>query len=72
MLLVVSWTTLEKVPGDVTSWCQFYLAAKPPHVGVDVNGLAFPLHGSMACGRQMRRQGFLLGVILLSCCSGWL
>jgi hypothetical protein len=30
---------LEKVPGDVAFWCWFYLAAKPFHVGVDVDGL---------------------------------
>jgi hypothetical protein len=32
-----------------------YLANKPAHVGVDVDGLACPLHRPMARGRQMRR-----------------
>jgi hypothetical protein len=34
--------TLEKVLGDVDSWCWLYLAAKSSHVGVDVDGLAYP------------------------------
>jgi hypothetical protein len=29
---------------DVASWCRLYLAAKPSHMGVDVDGLAYPLH----------------------------
>jgi hypothetical protein len=36
-----------------------YLGAKPSHVGVDVDGLACPLHCPMACSRQMRGQGLL-------------
>jgi hypothetical protein len=39
---------LEKVLRDVASLCWLYLAAKPPHVGVDVDGLAYPLHHPMA------------------------
>jgi hypothetical protein len=35
---------LEKIPGDVASWCWPYLVAKPSHAGVDVDGLAGPLH----------------------------
>jgi hypothetical protein len=31
-----------------------YLAAKPSHVGVDVDGLACPLHCPTACSRQTR------------------
>jgi hypothetical protein len=31
-----------------------YLAAKPAHVGVDVDGLAYPLHCLMACSHQTR------------------
>jgi hypothetical protein len=31
-----------------------YLAAKPAHVGVDVDGLAYPLCRSTACNRQTR------------------
>jgi hypothetical protein len=30
------------------------LAAKPSHVGIDVDGLACPLYCPMACSRQMR------------------
>jgi hypothetical protein len=33
---------LEKVPGDVASWCCPYLVAKSSHVGVDVDRLAYP------------------------------
>jgi membrane-anchored protein YejM (alkaline phosphatase superfamily) len=40
------------------------LATKPSHVGVDVDGLAFPLHYPMTCSYQMRRQGFLPGASL--------
>jgi hypothetical protein len=46
------------------------LAAKPAHVGVDVDGLASPLHHPMACGCQTRGQGLLLGVVLSCHCSG--
>jgi hypothetical protein len=35
-----------------TVW--LYMAAKPSHVGVDVDGLACPLHRPTACNRQMR------------------
>jgi hypothetical protein len=31
-----------------------YLVAKPVDVGVDVDGLAYPLHHPMTCGRQSR------------------
>jgi hypothetical protein len=34
----------ETVLGDVVVLHQLYLAAKPSHVGVDVDGLAYPLH----------------------------
>jgi hypothetical protein len=40
---------LKKVLGDVASWCWLYLVAKPSHVEVDVDGLAYPLHRPMAC-----------------------
>jgi hypothetical protein len=36
-----------KVLGDVALWRQLYLVAKPSHVGVDVDGLACPLHRPM-------------------------
>jgi hypothetical protein len=47
-----------------------YLAAKPSHVGVDVDELACPLHHPTACSCQMRGQGLLRGTILSHHCSG--
>jgi hypothetical protein len=41
------WTMLEKVPDDVVSLCWPCLMAKPSHVGVDVDGLAYLLHHPM-------------------------
>jgi hypothetical protein len=38
-----------------------YLVAKLSHVGVDVDGLACPLHRPTVCDRQMRGQSFLSG-----------
>jgi hypothetical protein len=35
--------------GDIASWHRLYLAAKPSHVGVDVDRLAHPLHRPMTC-----------------------
>jgi hypothetical protein len=49
------WTMLRMVLGDVASWHRLYLVAKPSHVGVDVDGLACPLHRAMACSRQTQR-----------------
>jgi hypothetical protein len=49
----------ETVLGDIASRHRLYLAAKPSHVGVDVDGLAYPLHHLMVCSRQMRGHGFL-------------
>jgi hypothetical protein len=37
---------------DVASWYWRYLTAKPSHVGVDVDGLSYPLHHRMAYSRQ--------------------
>jgi hypothetical protein len=37
---------------DVTSWHRLYLAVKPSHVGVDVDGLAYPLLRPTVCSRQ--------------------
>jgi hypothetical protein len=50
------------VLGDVASWCQLYLGAKPSHVGVNVNGLVCPMHCATVCSHQMRGQSFLSGV----------
>jgi hypothetical protein len=41
---VVRWMTLKNVLGvDAMRHC-FYLAAKPSHAEVDVDGLSYPLH----------------------------
>jgi hypothetical protein len=50
--------------GDVALWRRLYLAAKPSHVRVDVDGLACPLHHPTAYSRQTRGQSFLLGAAL--------
>jgi hypothetical protein len=47
-----------------------YLVAKPYHVGVDVDGLAYPLHRATVRSCQMRRQDLLAGVVLSCRCSG--
>jgi hypothetical protein len=47
----------------------FYLAAMPAHMGVDVDGLAWPLHRPMGRDRQMRRQGPMSGGVLSHHCS---
>jgi hypothetical protein len=47
-----------------------YLATKPSHVGVDVDGIAFPLHLPMACNRQTRGHGLLSGDVFSCRCSG--
>jgi hypothetical protein len=49
---------------DVASWHRLYLVAKSSHVGVDVDGLAYPLHRPMVCYCQTRGQSFLLGAAL--------
>jgi hypothetical protein len=41
-----------------------YLVAKPSHVGVDVDRLAYPLHHPMVHSCQMRGQGLLPGIVL--------
>jgi hypothetical protein len=40
-----------KVLRDVASWHWFYLAAKPSHMVLDVDGLACPLHRPMDYSR---------------------
>jgi hypothetical protein len=64
VFLALRWTMLEKVLMDVTSWCWLYLAAKPSHVGADVDGLAYPLHHPMSYSHQTRGQGLLSGTAL--------
>jgi hypothetical protein len=56
---------LEKVLGDVASWCCLYLAAKPSHVGVDMDGLSCLLHHPMTRSHQTRGQGLLLGTAVV-------
>jgi hypothetical protein len=41
---------------------MLYLAAKPSHVGADVDGLACFLHHPMVCSHQRGCQSFLTGV----------
>jgi hypothetical protein len=55
---------LEKVAGDIASWCWAYLDAKPSHAVVDVDELAYPLHRPTTYSHQTRGDGFLLGAIL--------
>jgi hypothetical protein len=57
------WTMPEVVLGDVALWRRFYLAAKPSHVGggLDVDGVAYPLHRHTTCSHQSRGQSFLSG-----------
>jgi hypothetical protein len=43
-----------------------YLAVKPTLVGVDVDGLAYPLHHPTAYDRQMRGQGLLPGAVFVT------
>jgi hypothetical protein len=42
-----------------------YLAAKPAHMGVDVEGLAYLLHHPIACDCQTRGQGLLPGIVFV-------
>jgi hypothetical protein len=46
-----------------------YLAAKPSHLGVDVDGLAYSLHWPTVCSFQMRGLGLLPGTVLSCRCS---
>jgi hypothetical protein len=52
------------VVGDVASRHWFYLAAKPSYMGVDVDGLAYPLHCPTTRSCQARGQGCLSAVAL--------
>jgi hypothetical protein len=48
-----------------------YLATKPAHVGIDLDGLAYPLHRPMAYDHQMRGHGLLpsWAPTTTSCCT---
>jgi hypothetical protein len=50
---------------EVTGWRRLYLAAKPFHVGVDVDRLSYPLHHPTACGCHTRAQRSQTGTVLL-------
>jgi hypothetical protein len=54
----------KTVLGDIPSWHQLYLATSPSNVGVDVDGLACPLHHPMIYNHHTRGQGFLSGAAL--------
>jgi hypothetical protein len=42
---------------------MLYLVAKPSHVGADVDGLAYTLHGPIACGWRTRGLCFLTDIV---------
>jgi hypothetical protein len=52
------------VLGDVVVWRLFYLAAKPSSVGVDVDGLSYPLHRPTTNGCQTRVHNSLYDAAL--------
>jgi hypothetical protein len=54
--------------GSFMAW--LYMVAKPSHVGVDVDGLACPLHRPMVHSYQTRGQGLPPGNALSCRCSG--
>jgi hypothetical protein len=49
----------ETVLRDIASWHQLYLASKPSHVGVNVDGLSYPLHHPMTYSHHARGQSFM-------------
>jgi hypothetical protein len=55
--------------GSFMGW--LYLVAKPSNVGVDVDGLAYPLHRPLFHSCQMRGQSLPLGDVLSCHCSRW-
>jgi hypothetical protein len=58
------WMMSRTILEDVASRCRLYLAAKPSHVGLDVDGLACLLHRPTVYSRQMSGQGFSSGPAL--------
>jgi hypothetical protein len=68
--LALRWTTLEMILGEVVSQCGFTWWLSLPTWGVDVDGLAFPIHRPTVHSCQMRGQGLLPGAILSYRCSG--
>jgi hypothetical protein len=61
---VLRWMVPEMVLRDIASRRWLYLAAKPSLVGVDMDGLACPLHHPTVCSCQTRGQSFLSGAAL--------
>jgi hypothetical protein len=55
------WTMPGTVLGDAIMLHQRYLAAKPSHVGVDVDRLACLLHRPTTCSHHTWGQSFLSG-----------
>jgi hypothetical protein len=47
---------LKKVIGVDAARRWLYLATKPPHIGVDADGLSCSLHRASACGCRPRVQ----------------
>jgi hypothetical protein len=45
-------------------FARLYLAAKPSHVGIDVDRLAYSMHRPMVRGHEMRGQSFMSGASL--------
>jgi hypothetical protein len=62
---VLRWTVPGTVLRDVIALRQLYLSAKPSHMGVDVDGLAYPLHHPTAYGCESRAQSPLSDTSLL-------
>jgi hypothetical protein len=58
------WMMLKKIHGDVALLCWPCLVTKPSHMGVDVDGLACPLHYSTTYNHQTRGSRFLPGAVL--------
>jgi hypothetical protein len=46
------------------------LTGKPSHAGIDVDGLAYPLHQPVAHSCQMRGHDLLPDIVLSCHCSG--
>jgi hypothetical protein len=65
-----SWILGAKVEGAQDGFWRrrcfawLYMAAKPSHVGVDMDRLACPLHRSTVWGHQIRGQSFLSSAAL--------
>jgi hypothetical protein len=71
VFLALRWMMSGTFLEDIASRHRLYLAANPSHVGVDVDGVACPLHRPMTCSRQTGEQGFLSCVVLSHRYSLW-